>query len=175
MRTLPDESATAGLRVGLGVRPPRVAIGIPSVRGISWLRLFEVAIAAQTRTWGGLGNLVFPLADRSPDSELFWALADRFDADAWGSYSVRPVADELGHEAAHQSLLPPFGFVGLPCPVDERPLREVLLHRHLLDWFRSERVDPRPIRARRGAVERPEPEHNDAADCPSLVSGASAV
>lgn len=87
-----DERASAGLRVGLGVRPPRVAIGIPAVKGISWPRLFEIAIAAQTRTWGGLGNLVFPLTDRSMDSELFWALADRFDADAWTTYLVT-VAD----------------------------------------------------------------------------------
>jgi hypothetical protein len=85
---LPDEKPSAGLRVGLGVRPPRVAIGVPSVKGISWPRLFEVAIAAQTRTWGGLGNLVFPLTDQSLDGELFWALADRFDADAWATYSV---------------------------------------------------------------------------------------
>src|SRR4051794_22844811 len=83
---------TAGLRIGLGVRPPRVAIGVPPVRGISWKRLFEAAIAAQTRTWGGSGNLPFPLTPRFTNSDLFWELADRFDADAFATY-VPNVAD----------------------------------------------------------------------------------
>jgi hypothetical protein len=83
----PGQDRTAGLRIGLGVRPPRVAVGVPDVRGISWLRMFEAAIAAQTRVWGGIANWPFPLNPRFTDSDLFWALADRFDADAWATYT----------------------------------------------------------------------------------------
>lgn len=78
---------SAGARIGLAVRPPRIAVGVPSIEGISWQRQFEAALAAQTRVWGGIGNLVFPLTPDFTEKEVFWQLADRFDADAFVTFT----------------------------------------------------------------------------------------
>ena len=55
--------------------------------GASWMDVFEAALAAQTRVWGGSANLIFPLSADLADRELFWELADRFDADAFVTYA----------------------------------------------------------------------------------------
>ena len=67
----------------LGVRPARAAILVPKVKGWSWLAMFEAALASQSRCWGGRGNLIFPMSGDMKDRELFWELADRFDADVF--------------------------------------------------------------------------------------------
>jgi hypothetical protein len=58
-----------------------------SVNGMSWMDLFEAALAAQARVWGGSANLIFPLTADLADRELFWEMADRFDADAYVTYA----------------------------------------------------------------------------------------
>jgi hypothetical protein len=69
-------------------RPARLGLLVPtSIQGASWARLFESALAAQTRFWGGSGNLIFPLTLDLTDHALFWALADLFDADAYVTYA----------------------------------------------------------------------------------------
>jgi hypothetical protein len=67
--------------LALGVRPPRVAIAVPMLEGFEWQRVFESAIAAQSRVWGGSGNLVFPLDGNLESNELLWTLLDLFDPD----------------------------------------------------------------------------------------------
>jgi hypothetical protein len=67
--------------LALGVRPPRAAIAVPMVEGFEWQRVFESAIAAQSRVWGGSGNLVFPLGDNLESNELLWTLLDLLDPD----------------------------------------------------------------------------------------------
>jgi hypothetical protein len=49
--------------------------------------MFIAALAALTRFWGGDQNLLFPLQDDLADHELFWALADRLDADHFLLYN----------------------------------------------------------------------------------------
>ena len=83
-----SRSNSGGLSVSLSVRPARVGVFVPRVPGISWMRLFELAIATQMRSWGGTGHLVFPMTADFADRELFWALADRLDADSWAAYGV---------------------------------------------------------------------------------------
>lgn len=72
----------------MAARPPRLALLVDAeVDGIHWLRMFESALAAQTRFWGGQGNLLFPRTKDFTESEVFWALADIFDADAFVTYA----------------------------------------------------------------------------------------
>jgi hypothetical protein len=76
---------------------------VPAITDVSWLRVFEASLAAQTRFWGGSGNLIFPLTLDLADRELFWELADRFDADAFVTYApswadVREFAPETYQE-----------------------------------------------------------------------------
>jgi len=71
----------------LGVRPARVAVLVPRLKPLSHLALFEAALAAQARTWGGHGNLVFPLTPDMTQQDLFWALAELFDPDTFVVYS----------------------------------------------------------------------------------------
>jgi hypothetical protein len=75
------------LVASLGVRPPRVAVLIPRIRPWSYLTLFEAALAAQTRVWGGHGNLVFPLTVDLTERDIFWEIAERFDPDMFVVYS----------------------------------------------------------------------------------------
>jgi hypothetical protein len=58
----------------------------------AWMSVFESAIAAQTRVWGGSANLVFPLAEDLEQHELLWSLLDLFDPDLLLTY-VGAVAD----------------------------------------------------------------------------------
>jgi hypothetical protein len=58
-----------------------------TLKDLPWLKLFESAIAAQGRFWGGSGNLMFPLTDDLADREIFWAIGDCFDADAYVTYA----------------------------------------------------------------------------------------
>jgi hypothetical protein len=69
------------LYVTLSARAPRLGVLLPLARNVPWQRSCEMALAAQSAMWGGQANLVFPATDDIPDSELFWTLAERFDAD----------------------------------------------------------------------------------------------
>ena len=78
----------------MAARPPRLGLLVDAeVKGIHWLRIFESALAAQTRFWGGQGNLLFPRTRNFTDNEVFWALADIFDADAFVTYA--PTWEEM--------------------------------------------------------------------------------
>jgi hypothetical protein len=69
------------LYVTLSARPPRLAVFLPLAENVPWHRTYELALAAQSRLWGGSGNLILPASADIADNELFWALAERFDAD----------------------------------------------------------------------------------------------
>ena len=76
------------LPIAMAVRPARLGLLVPTrVDEIAWLKLFEAALAAQARVWGASGNLIFPLTADVAERELFWELADRFDADAFVTYA----------------------------------------------------------------------------------------
>jgi hypothetical protein len=80
----------------MAARPARLGLLVEAeLKGIHWLRMFESALAAQARFWGGQGNLILPLTQSFTDSEVFWALADIFDADAFVTYAPtwREMAD----------------------------------------------------------------------------------
>jgi hypothetical protein len=84
----PRVSTSSHLALALSARPTRLGLLVAAeVQGIPWPRVFESALAAQARFWGGSGNLVFPLTEDFAEKELFWALADRFDADAFVTYA----------------------------------------------------------------------------------------
>jgi hypothetical protein len=71
------------LAAQVALRPMRVGVFIPEVPGVSWHRMWEHALATQCRWWGGSANVPFPLDEALIDNELFWALADCLDPDAW--------------------------------------------------------------------------------------------
>lgn len=72
----------------MAARPARLALLVGAeLEGVHWLRTFENALAAQSRFWGGRGNLPIPLTADLTDNEVFWALADVFDADAFVTYA----------------------------------------------------------------------------------------
>jgi len=76
------------LPIAMSSRPARLGLLVPAaVDGVSWLATFEAALAAQTRFWGGAGNLIFPLGADFTEHEVFWALADVFDPDAFVVYA----------------------------------------------------------------------------------------
>lgn len=82
------------LAIALAARPCRLGVFVPvRFKEAHWTRLFEAALAAQTRFWGGSGNLVFPLTDDFDRQEVFWALNERFDPDAFVNYT--PTWNEL--------------------------------------------------------------------------------
>jgi hypothetical protein len=97
------------LAAALAARPCRLGILVPvRYREAHWTHLFEAALAAQTRFWGGSGNLVFPLTEDFDQQEVFWALNERFDPDAFVNYT--PTWNELRdispvpHEAEQRRL-----------------------------------------------------------------------
>ncbi len=72
----------------MSARPARLGLLAPAtVDGVSWLATFEAALAAQTRFWGGSGNLIFPLSADFTEQEVFWTLAEVFDPDAFVVYA----------------------------------------------------------------------------------------
>lgn len=76
------------LPLALAARPARLGLFVRSdIRGLPWPVLFEAALAAQSRFWGGSGNLIFPLTNDFHQREIFWALADIFDADSYVLYA----------------------------------------------------------------------------------------
>ncbi len=76
------------LPLAIAARPARLGLFVRSdIRGLPWPVLFEAALAAQSRFWGGNGNLIFPLTDDFHQREIFWALADIFDADSYVLYA----------------------------------------------------------------------------------------
>jgi hypothetical protein len=93
---IPHDSATgAPLYVRLSARPTRVGLFVPHAENMPWLKTFEMALAGQSRLWGGGGNLLFPVTDDLADNELFWALAERLDPDyfAIASFSYRDLGE----------------------------------------------------------------------------------
>ena len=74
--------------VRMPVRAPRLGVLVPTSSPWPWQRCFEAALAHRTGKWGGVGDLVFPLEPGLAEHELFWRIADVFDADAY-------VVDEL--------------------------------------------------------------------------------
>lgn len=78
----------AHIPVMMAARPARLGLLVEAeLNGVHWLRLFEGALATQSRFWGGQGNLIFPLTKDFTDQEVFWVLADLFDADAFVTYA----------------------------------------------------------------------------------------
>jgi hypothetical protein len=74
--------------IAMAARPARLGLLVEAeLSGIHWLRMFEGALAAQARLWGGKGNLIFPLTKDFTDQEVFWVLADIFDADSFVTYA----------------------------------------------------------------------------------------
>jgi hypothetical protein len=61
----------------------RCPAGPDEREGVAWMTMFDAALAAHARFWGASGNLIFPLTVGLGEQEVFWALADRFDADAF--------------------------------------------------------------------------------------------
>lgn len=94
-RTFAGSASEGPLYVGLTARPTRVGVFLPLDDNFPWERMYEIALASQSRLWGGEGNLVFPATPDIEDSELFWALAERFDADYYvsASFSRRDLGD----------------------------------------------------------------------------------
>jgi hypothetical protein len=81
---------------------------LTNVEGVPWMTMFDAALAAHARFWGASGNLIFPLTADFEDQEVFWALADRLDADAFVTYAptraeMREFAPAV-YEAAMSSL-----------------------------------------------------------------------
>jgi hypothetical protein len=97
------QSNTPDSHIALAVvaRPARLGLLVEAeIKGVHWLRMFESALATQTRYWGGQGNLLFPLTQDITDREEFWVLADAFDADAFLTYA--PTWSEM--EGIHPSI-----------------------------------------------------------------------
>jgi hypothetical protein len=82
--------------ISMAARPARLGLLVPAdITGLPWPQMFEAALATQSRFWGGSGNLVFPLTKRFAENEVFWVLAEIFDADAWLHYT--PTVGEMEH------------------------------------------------------------------------------
>jgi hypothetical protein len=72
----------------MSVRPARLGLLVPTnIDGVPWMTVFDAALAAHARFWGASGNLIFSLGADLEEQEVFWALADRFDADAFVTYA----------------------------------------------------------------------------------------
>lgn len=72
----------------MSVRPARLGLLVPTnVERVQWMTMFDAALAAHGRFWGASGNLIFPLTADLGEQEVFWAIADRFDADAFVTYA----------------------------------------------------------------------------------------
>lgn len=72
----------------MSVRPARLGLLLQTnVEGVPWMSMFDAALAAHSRFWGASGNLIFPLTADFREQEVFWALADRFDPDAFVTYA----------------------------------------------------------------------------------------
>lgn len=74
-----DLTPAAPLSVDLVALPARVCMFVPDVEDVPWQVMVEHALAIQTGVWGGLGNIVVPLA--LADDEIFWWLVDLHDPD----------------------------------------------------------------------------------------------
>lgn len=80
-------SPTGALSLSLGVRPARLGVFVPMIKGISWPLMMECALASQSQLWGGQANLPLPMTPGFEQNELFWALVDRLDADSYVTFS----------------------------------------------------------------------------------------
>lgn len=56
---------------------------MPDHPDIPWQCCFEAVLARRAGHWGGVGDLVFPSRVEPVDHELFWRIADAFDADVY--------------------------------------------------------------------------------------------
>lgn len=88
-------SPTGALSLSLGVRPARLGLLVPMIKGISWPLMMECALASQSQLWGGQANLPLPMTPGFEQSELLWALADRLDADTYVNFS--PAGADFEH------------------------------------------------------------------------------
>jgi hypothetical protein len=90
----------------MSLRPTRLGLLVPAnVDGVSWMTVFDAALAAHTRFWGASGNLIFPLTDDLGEQEVFWALADRFDADAFVTYAPTRAEMREFAPAAYEAVM----------------------------------------------------------------------
>jgi hypothetical protein len=89
--------------------------------------MFTAALAALTRFWGGDQNLLFPLQDDLASHELFWALADRLDADHFLVYNGA---------AADLEYLAPEDYAASLEAVRQQVAEfdEEVIRRHLEEW-----------------------------------------
>lgn len=65
------------------------------IKGLSWPLVLECALASQCQIWGGQANLPLPMTPGFEESDLFWALTDRLDADTYLNFSL--AAADLEH------------------------------------------------------------------------------
>lgn len=87
----------------LAVRPLRALVLVAQYSNVSWQVGVLNALAAQTRFWGGSGNLPIPCTPNFDEKELFWAIATAQDPDALvvhpGTRSeIRPYEPDLYDE-----------------------------------------------------------------------------
>ncbi len=108
-----EEMAGSHLALGVAARPHRLGLLIPvQVDGWDWRRTFEVAIAAQTRIWGGQSNLLFPLSEDFTNKEAFWRIAETFDPDSFVVYApswqdiseISPAEYRLQHQRLREKM-----------------------------------------------------------------------
>jgi hypothetical protein len=108
----------------------------------AWPKVFEAALAAQSRFWGGSGNLIFPQTPDFHTNPLFWRLADLFDADAFIQYA--PTYGEVAEIApnTHRKLM-----AGWRAELSKRSSTDQADHH--LDEMQSEvAAEPRELTAR---------------------------
>ncbi len=56
---------------------------VPEIEGVTWHRSFDMALGHASSMWGGAAYLPLPLQDGLVGHDLFWRVADIFDADAY--------------------------------------------------------------------------------------------
>jgi hypothetical protein len=66
----------------LAIRPARAVVLVPVYSDVPWQVSMLCALRAQSRFWGGSGAIVLP-PPRALDDQLFWALAQAQDPDAF--------------------------------------------------------------------------------------------
>jgi hypothetical protein len=98
-------SATGILSVSLAVRPARLVVLVPSVKGLSWLAVFESALAAQCQFWGGQANIIVPTDPGYLDNPVLWELLDRQDPDAFVLAALSVADMEFADPRWYQSWL----------------------------------------------------------------------
>lgn len=71
--------------VGLTVRPARLAVFVPEIRG--WgLYCAKKSLEVLSSKWGGASNILVPLDEKGEIPAAFWKLLKAFDADMYGIF-----------------------------------------------------------------------------------------